>query len=220
MPSKLSRSIRLTTTALISAAIATLLFAGPAAAHDNLLDSTPSAGDTVASLEAVSLTFSGELIDFGQASFAQIQGPDGLYYETLCSTIDLNVLTTPVALGEAGTYTILWNAVSSDGHPISESFQFQYAPEEGAEPALGWDLPACQNEQTRIQPGAVASASPTPTQSGQAAAATPAPAKSDSASDGSSEGMFVLVVLGGVFVLAAVIAMAVWLIRARGRRSK
>lgn len=220
MPTKLTRSIRLTAIAVITSAITTLLFAAPAAAHDNLLDSAPSAGDTVTTLEAVSLTFSGELIDFGQASFAQVQGPDGLYYETSCSTIDLNVLTTPVALGEAGTYTILWNAVSSDGHPISESFEFQYAPEEGTESALGWDLPACENERIRAQPGAVVAASPTPTQSTQDEATTPTPAKTDSASDGSSEGVVVLFMLGGVFVLAAVIAAAFWLIRARRRRTE
>jgi len=148
----------------------------PAAlAHDNLLDTVPGADETVAQLEDVALTFSGELIDFSQASFAQVQGPDGLFYESSCSTIDRNILTTPVSLGEPGVYTVLWNAVSSDGHPISESFTFTYAPT-GSEPGLGWDKPACGNEQSRIQPAkALPSTAPT---TEPPAADTPPPAAS------------------------------------------
>ena len=148
----------------------------PAAlAHDNLLDTVPGADETVAQLEDVALTFSGELIDFSQASFAQVQGPDGLFYESSCSTIDRNILTTPVSLGEPGVYTVLWNAGSSDGHPISESFTFTYAPT-GSEPGLGWDKPACGNEQSRIQPAkALPSTAPT---TEPPAADTPPPAAS------------------------------------------
>ena len=148
----------------------------PAAlAHDNLLDTVPGADETVAQLDDVALTFSGELIDFSQASFAQVQGPDGLFYESSCSTIDRNILTTPVSLGEPGVYTVLWNAVSSDGHPISESFTFTYAPT-GSEPGLGWDKPACGNEQSRIQPAkALPSTAPT---TEPPAADTPPPAAS------------------------------------------
>ncbi|WP_372968758.1 copper resistance protein CopC [Microbacterium sp.] len=153
----------------------------PAAlAHDNLLDTVPGADETVTQLDDVALTFSGELIDFSQASFAQVQGPDGLFYETSCSTIDRNILTTPVALGQPGVYTVLWNAVSSDGHPISESFTFTYAPT-GIEPGLGWDKPACGNEQSRIQPGYVApSAAPeTETPAAQTQSPSPAPVSAD-----------------------------------------
>lgn len=143
-------------------ALGILVAPAPAAiAHDNLLDAVPGPDETVTQLDAVALTFSGELIDFSQASFAQVQGPDGLYYENTCSTIDRNILTTPVTLGEPGLYTVLWNAVSSDGHPISESYTFTYAPT-GVEPGLGWDKPACGNEESRAQPGE-STPSPTPT---------------------------------------------------------
>ncbi|GGO59775.1 copper resistance protein CopC [Microbacterium nanhaiense] len=134
-------------------AAAVLIPTQAASAHDTMLESTPANGETVSTLDEVALTFSGELIDFGQASFAQVEGPDGLYYETACSTIERNVLSTPVELGEAGTYTVTWNAVSSDGHPVSEAFDFDYEPVSGGTPALGWDLPACDNEDERVQPG-------------------------------------------------------------------
>lgn len=84
-----------------------------AVAHDNLLDAVPAAGETVTQATEIVLTFSGELIEFSESSLAQVQGPDGLYYETSCSTIDRTALTTPVQLGGPGVYSVVWNAVSS-----------------------------------------------------------------------------------------------------------
>ncbi|MCD1269760.1 copper resistance protein CopC [Microbacterium sp. MEC084] len=208
-------------TGLITAATLVLLPAQSASAHDNLLEASPAAGTTVAALDAVTLTFSAELIDFGQASYAQVQGPDGLYYETSCSTIDLNVLTTPVALGEAGTYTIAWNAVSSDGHPISESYEFTYAPAEGAEPALGWDEPACRNEDTRTQPGAVPEPAEQPESTAEASASTPAPqprASETTEVENEGAGLVVAGVIGAGALLAAAFAGGFFALRARSRR--
>lgn len=177
----------------------------PAAlAHDNLLDTVPGADETVAQLDDVALTFSGELIDFSQASFAQVQGPDGLFYESSCSTIDRNILTTPVALGEPGVYTVLWNAVSSDGHPISESFTFTYAPT-SSEPGLGWDKPACGNEQSRIQP-AKASPSAAPTTE-PPAADTPPPAAS--AGENEVDSIAIPLIIAVAVIGAAVITATV-----------
>lgn len=177
----------------------------PAAlAHDNLLDTVPGADETVAQLDDVALTFSGELIDFSQASFAQVQGSDGLFYESSCSTIDRNILTTPVALGEPGVYTVLWNAVSSDGHPISESFTFTYAPT-GIEPGLGWDTPACGNEQSRIQP-AKASPSAAPTTE-PPAADTPPPAAS--AGENEVDSIAIPLIIAVAVIGAAVITATV-----------
>ncbi|MBN9159210.1 copper resistance protein CopC [Microbacterium sp.] len=223
-----TRTARTALIALTAAASAALLTASPAAAHDNLLQSNPEPDSTVTSLENVELTFSGDLIDFSQSSFAQVQGPDGLYYENSCSTIDLNVLTTPVALGPAGTYTIVWNAVSSDGHPISESYQFQYQPDAATKPAPGWDQPACRNNGTRIQPGAPSpSTAPSPTAgqpttqqtspSPSEAAHTPAPEKP---ADPNGEAFVVLGIVGGVVLLGALIAGAFWLFRSRTRSSR
>lgn len=220
-----TRTVRTALIGLIAAASAALLTASPAAAHDNLLQSNPEPDSTVTSLENVELTFSGDLIDFSQSSFAQVQGPDGLYYESSCSTIDLNVLTTPVALGPAGTYTIVWNAVSSDGHPISESYQFQYQPVLGPKAALGWDQPACRNNGTRIQPGAsTATMAPTIT-AGPTSTPRPSQNRSPAADAGtptvptntSGEALVVLGILGGLVILGSVIALAFWLFRQRTR---
>lgn len=192
-----------------------LLTATPASAHDNLTDAVPSASETVTTLDAVALTFSGELIDFSQTSFAQVQGPDGLFYEASCSTIELNVLTTPVALGASGTYTVLWNAVSSDGHPISESYQFDYAAAPDATVALGWDAPACGSEDTRTQPGATPTRTPTPTDDTDQAPPTQE-VDQEPRADGADESVVALAVVGGVVVLG-VLAMATLLVVHRRR---
>lgn len=196
-------------------AIATLGTAAPAAvAHDNLSDASPAADETVAQIDTVALTFSGELIDFSQASFAQIQGPDGLFYESSCSTIDRNILSTPVKLGAPGVYSVLWNAVSSDGHPISEGYTFTYAPADNSESGLGWDLPACGNEDTRIQPGAQ-TVEPT---TGPVEATTPTPTMNPEPSEDAA-GTVIPLVIAVAVIGGGVIAASVIVSRVRNRRS-
>lgn len=208
---------------VIAVAALALVPAQAASAHDNLLEASPAAGETVTELDTVALTFSAELIDFGQASYAQVQGPDGLYYETSCSTIDMNVLTTPVALGEAGTYSVVWNAVSSDGHPISASYEFTYAPAEGAEPGLGWDQPACRNEDTRVQPGAAPEPSQEPEPTADVSESAPAPQPSsseDAAPESEGEGLAVAGVIGACVLLVAAFIGGLLALRAKSRRRR
>ncbi len=73
-------------------------------------------------MNEVTLTCGDELIEFDRSSHTQIQGPDGLFHETSCSTIEWDVVTTPVALGQPGTCTVAWSSDSSGGHPISEEY--------------------------------------------------------------------------------------------------
>ncbi|MBX3309355.1 MAG: copper resistance protein CopC [Cryobacterium sp.] len=102
----------------------------PAAAHDGLVSSSPAADSTVtAALESVSLTFSDELLDIGDANGAfviQVVGPDELFYNLDCVQRDGATASTAVALGESGTYVVTWQVVSSDAHLTSDSFDFVY----------------------------------------------------------------------------------------------
>lgn len=214
------RSLRLaalTATAAVATAAAVAVFsAAPVSAHDNLLDTVPATGETVTDVETVSLTFSGELIDFDETSFAQVQGPDGLYYETSCSTVDLTTLNTTVALGEPGTYTVAWNVLSSDGHPISESYEFDYAPLPGVVSTPGWNVPACRAEEERVQPEAVPTAAPS-----ESADASPAPTPTETSADApddTGEVAAALIVAGAV-VVTALVAAILWFGR-RGRSSR
>lgn len=112
------------------AVVATLAVAAPAQAHDELVSSTPGAGETLtAAPPAVSLEFSGEI------------SPDGLHAEILAGTsaadasgddwtdgaptADGTIVTVPVKQDiPAGTYVVVARVVSSDGHPVEVEVPF------------------------------------------------------------------------------------------------
>lgn len=133
--------------ALAIGAAALLAVAMPlsASAHDTLESADPADGASVDSLDAVTLTFSGTLLSIGedQRSAAIQVTKDDRFYETDCPALVDNTATTDVALGAAGTYNVLWQVVSSDGHTISGEYTFDYAPADGAEQSDGADVSAC-----------------------------------------------------------------------------
>ncbi|MBS1697911.1 MAG: copper resistance protein CopC [Actinobacteria bacterium] len=115
-----------------------------ASAHDALDSTDPASGSTVKTLSAVTLTFSADPLGTDGTAVIQVIGPDKKYYETACPDLSGPVASSPVALGAAGTYEVLWRVVSSDGHPISGSSTFSYAPDGSATPAAaGSATPAC-----------------------------------------------------------------------------
>lgn len=125
-------------------AVVAISGAAAASAHDTLDSTDPASGSTVTSLSTVSLTFSADPLGTDGATVIQLIGPDKKYYETACPDLNGPVVASPVALGPAGTYEVLWRVVSSDGHPISGSYTFGYAPEGTASPpAAGSATPKC-----------------------------------------------------------------------------
>lgn len=129
-----ARARTIAVAAALTAALA-LVTASPAYAHDGLVASSPAAGDLVSTeLASVDLTFSDDFLQLGgyTPAFAiQITGPDGRFYNTDCVVLDGGSISTPVALGESGDYTVVWQVVSSDAHPISDTFGFSYAKPDG-----------------------------------------------------------------------------------------
>ncbi|MBB2893526.1 copper resistance CopC family protein [Flexivirga oryzae] len=96
-------------------------------AHDYLVSSNPTANGTVsAAPKTVTLTFNDIVLSKPAAPQVTVKGPNGRYYETGCGTVSDRVVTTPVALGPAGKYTVTWRIVSADGHPVSDSISFSY----------------------------------------------------------------------------------------------
>jgi copper resistance protein C len=122
--------------------VAALLIINPAAAaraHDGVLESSPAPDSTVSTqLSEVSMRFSDELLDLGgEGAFViQVVGPDANFYNLGCVNVEDDTASTDVSLGRSGTYTVTWQVISSDGHPTSDSFSFDYnQPEEvGASP--------------------------------------------------------------------------------------
>ncbi|MFJ2090439.1 copper resistance CopC/CopD family protein [Streptomyces sp. NPDC087901] len=113
-----------------------LAVAGPASAHAALTGSDPQDGAVVATApEAVTLTFS-EQVAMGEGSI-RVLDPDGKRADTEGAPRDLHSGSTVkygVSLHSGlpdGTYTVAWQAVSADSHPVSGAFTFSIgAPSE------------------------------------------------------------------------------------------
>ncbi|MFF3174247.1 copper resistance CopC/CopD family protein [Streptomyces sp. NPDC057900] len=106
-----------------------LAVAGPASAHAALTGSDPQDGAVVATApKQVTLTFS-EQVAVGKGSI-RILDPDGKRADTEAAPLDLHSGSTVkygVALHSGlpdGTYTVAWQAVSADSHPVSGAFTF------------------------------------------------------------------------------------------------
>jgi copper resistance protein C len=112
--------------AVLAAALCLVLGTATAAsAHTALESSNPAEGSTVtAPLPAVDLTFSGAVL----VREVTVTGPDGAPAVAGAATAAGGVVTQPVALAAAGTYTVGYAVTSSDGHPVEGTVSFTYAP--------------------------------------------------------------------------------------------
>ncbi|MCX5199983.1 copper resistance protein CopC [Streptomyces sp. NBC_00237] len=116
---------------------ALLAGAGPAAAHAALTDSNPKDGAVVATApQNITLNFS-EQIQLGEDAI-RVLDPSGKRADT-GEVLDLcngNLVQYGVALHKGlpdGTYTVAWQAVSADSHPISGALTFSIgAPSESS----------------------------------------------------------------------------------------
>ncbi|TPX02721.1 copper resistance protein CopC, partial [Schumannella luteola] len=120
-----------------AAGLALALVVAPAAeAHSVLVDSTPAPGATLDTLpDAFSVTFDETLLaDAGDAAFAmRIVSADRRYYGDGCLTIVDNTMSTDAAVGPAGDYTVEWQVVSADGHPVGGEIPFTWTGDATAE---------------------------------------------------------------------------------------
>jgi len=124
-------------TAGTGALLALLVTAGATAAtaHDDLLDSSPGAGEHLdVPPTHVTLDFSDDLLIIGPAVVvADESETDWAAGEPV---VDGSVVTVPVADDvPGGTYEVRWRVVSSDGHPISGVIPFTIADTVPDEPS-------------------------------------------------------------------------------------
>ncbi|MET1043459.1 MAG: copper resistance protein CopC, partial [Microbacteriaceae bacterium] len=144
----MTTSARIRTCAAFGAAALITLGAPLAASAHSSATPTPADGATLSELPAefaVTATdpfFTGA----GDAAFGLVVQDDaGQYFGDGCLTIADATLSTPAALGEAGTYTMTWQFVSGDSHPTEGTSSFTWAPPAGFEPATGSaTAPTCE----------------------------------------------------------------------------
>jgi len=197
--STVSRLAVLATVGALVAVAPVLGLAAPAQAHNSLVSSTPSNGETLTELpEEFSVTTSDQLLDLvgdGTGFGLQIVDDAGRYYGDGCFTISGPTLSMPAAIGEPGDYTFIWQVVSADGHPVSDEFDFTWAPSGEVEPSEGASAPpVCGEDSAEGPPTAV-------------------PEQQDESSVDTSS----LLWIGGT-VLAVLVAVGVTLLLVRPRR--
>jgi copper resistance protein C len=177
--------------ALVGAFALATVAAGPAAAHNTVVATSPAEDAVVTEQPGiVSLTTSDDLIDIGGSTVIQVVGPDGRHFETSCATVEGPVAEVPAELGAAGEYTVVWQVVSADGHPIGGEFGFEWAPAEGQVVGAGSDAPTCES----------------------AAAATPGDDDSGDAEPAASVPLGDVLWIGGGVLVVIAAALGTWLV--------
>jgi methionine-rich copper-binding protein CopC len=116
----------------------TLLFVAvslPAQAHDQLIDQSPSDGDTLqAGVIELRLSFNNELLKLGDSGAEiLVLNDQGEPQNPGCALIESRDASVKLDLSEAGEYSVAWRVVSSDGHPISGEFKFKLENSTGYE---------------------------------------------------------------------------------------
>jgi methionine-rich copper-binding protein CopC len=86
-----------------------------------------------------------QLNDAGAGMGLQVSGPAGakhpLYYGDGCITVFGPTIEAEAQLGQPGEYTVVWQVVSTDGHPVSGQYAFTWQPAAGQPLAEGSATP-------------------------------------------------------------------------------
>jgi methionine-rich copper-binding protein CopC len=203
MSAPLRRLLSIAFLSLTTAVVAATLLVTPASAHNVLVASTPAEGETLAELPPeFSVTTNEPMLALpgSQGFVLQIRDATGDYYGDGCvEVVDATMWTTP-ALGAPGDYTMLWQAVSADGHSIDGEIAFTWAPEAGVDADSGSSTPPVCGQAATPTPESTESAVPAPGEQ----TAEPAPA--------SGIDLVTLLWIGGALLaagIAATVAIAI-----------
>lgn len=194
----------------VTTAIALVGVSQPVAAHNYVVSSTPAEGEVLTELPPRFLvTTNAPLLTTGGTFAMQVTGPDGLFYGDGCVQVDGPSITAEPALGVAGDYTLVWQAVSEDGHTISGAIPFSWQPAAGTTVGEGSDTPPVCGEER-------------PSETSEEPAASEAPTASevpDDAGDQQPAGLTAAWVVGGI-LLAALLGTAGYVLLRRPRTPK
>lgn len=183
-------ALRRAAATVATAGALTALAAAPAAAHDELLSTTPQEGAVLETApEQIELTFSGAIMDIGnEVRVTDSTGQSVAAGEPeLDGTRVIQPVTDPAAEDE--TYRVVWRVVSSDGHPIDGTFSYEVG--DGAD--------------TITTPGA-----------GEAPAAPDNAEAQNTDAENSSAGIPMWAVgIAGAAMALAVVGLAAWIARRR-----
>lgn len=131
---------------LLVALLLTLLITPSALAHTQLSSTVPAHGDIVTeSLTKISLTYAGQI---EEGSHFELTNATGETIEVTSLNVFNGVMTGKVAEPLInGTYTVKWDSISEDGHPLNGTFSFVVDISEALKP-VAVEQSATEKEQT------------------------------------------------------------------------
>lgn len=187
--------------ALAAALLLALALAPPPAhAHDTLIATDPEDGATLeTSPEQITLTYSANILDVSPV--VRISDEDGELLTEITPRVDgpdaIADITEPLP---AGTHTIQWRVVSSDGHPIEGALTITVeqdpAPEDGAD----------EDDQQASDGGGEQTEEPAPISEDSEADESSEAAAEDEADESGGATLPLLLTVIGVAVVGAAIA--------------
>lgn len=190
-----------------AAAIVALLVLAPAtaaSAHDELVSSSPAAGEQLSTApESITLAFSAEVLTIGAA--IMVVDADGTDWVASEPVVDYGEVTATLESGmpDAG-YEVRWRVVSSDGHPISGVIPFTVGD---AEPLVAESAAPAQSQ--AAEPGAA--------EPGAAEPGNPEEEEQGTTAEGGVPRA--LLVGGAAAIIAGAVFALVSVIRRRARRA-
>ena len=182
--------------ALLLAAL--LALPAPAQAHDTLLSSDPEDGASLeTSPEEITLTYSADILEV--SPLVRISDENGDELAEIVPTVEGPVATATLEEPlPAGTHTVQWRVVSSDGHPIEGTFTLT-VEQDAEEPAGAEDTAEETAEPAASDVGGAEQAT-------QETEPTSEESTQESAEEGGGLSMPLLLGILGVVVVGAVIA--------------
>jgi methionine-rich copper-binding protein CopC len=193
-------------------------------AHASVIGTTPADGDTVSEQPgSFGVVMNEEILSLEGADANRLQLTDasGLFYGDGCVAVDGDTVSMDAELGPAGEYTLAYQVVSGDGHPVDGAVRFAFEPAEGQEGAAGSEsAPVCGApvESEGAATGAAAPvASSGPVASADADEADAGTAATDAPAEGEGGGFPFIAV--GVLALLAVLAVVAYTVN-RGYRQR
>lgn len=129
---RISPTLRISTGALFATVA---LLVGPAAVAHNVVEDRIPVPESIITDSPVEVSIATDdiFLDLGenQGGFAIVMMDEaGLYYGDGCVELQERRMTASIPLGGAGTYTVVYQFVSADGHSLSESYTVEFQPTE------------------------------------------------------------------------------------------
>ena len=113
---------------LLAAASLLVVTATPAAAHTDVVSTLPKAGAIlVAPTESISITFSEPVEKFGSSIAVTDSTGTAVAVDRVAISGATMSIPWPVSLAP-GTVSVSWRAVADDGHVLTDTFSFEFTP--------------------------------------------------------------------------------------------